>query len=252
MIEYYAQSHVGLVRKGNEDSYYAPAQSRPKDPQFFLCVADGLGGHNAGEIASQLAVRTLVTSMQTMEGKNQMLDHPFETMQKLFFEANDKIHMLSAESDKMYGMGTTLTAAVCKKHTVGIAHVGDSRAYLFNRDGLVQITTDHTFVQTLIQSGQLTEEAALTHPYRHVITRAVGIEQFLEIDFFEADWTTGDTLLLCSDGLTNMVIDKEIENIFKTKGTLQSQGSALLNLALEHGGKDNITLCLARREEDSK
>ena len=95
MIEYFAQSHVGLVRKGNEDSYYAPSQSRPKDPQFFLCVADGLGGHNAGEIASQLAVRTMVTSMQTMEGKNQMLDHPFETMQRLFFEANDKIHMLS-------------------------------------------------------------------------------------------------------------------------------------------------------------
>ena len=82
MIEYFAQSHVGLVRKGNEDSYYAPSQSRPKDPQFFLCVADGLGGHNAGEIASQLAVRTMVTSMQTMEGKNQMLDHPFETMQR--------------------------------------------------------------------------------------------------------------------------------------------------------------------------
>ena len=137
MIEYFAQSHVGLVRKGNEDSYYAPSQSRPKDPQFFLCVADGLGGHNAGEIASQLAVRTMVTSMQTMEGKNQMLDHPFETMQRLFFEANDKIHMLSTESEKMYGMGTTLTAAVCKKHMVCIAHVGDSRAYLFNEDGLV-------------------------------------------------------------------------------------------------------------------
>ena len=243
---------MGLVRKGNEDSYYAPSQSRPKDPQFFLCVADGLGGHNAGEIASQLAVRTMVTSMQTMEGNNQMLDHPFETMQRLFFEANDKIHMLSTESEKMYGMGTTLTAAVCKKHMVCIAHVGDSRAYLFNEDGLVQITTDHTFVQTLIQSGQLTEKAALTHPYRHVITRAVGIEQFLEVDFFEADWKLGDTLLLCSDGLTNMVSDEEIADIFKHKNSLEDQGSALLGLALEHGGKDNITICLARREGDSK
>ena len=252
MIEYFAQSHVGLVRKGNEDSYYAPSQSRPKDPQFFLCVADGLGGHNAGEIASQLAVRTMVTSMQTMEGKNQMLDHPFDTMQRLFFEAKDKIHMLSTESEKMYGMGTTLTAAVCKKHMVCIAHVGDSRAYLFNEDGLVQITTDHTFVQTLIQSGQLTEKAALTHPYRHVITRAVGIEQFLEVDFFEADWKLGDTLLLCSDGLTNMVSDEEIADIFKHKNSLEDQGSALLGLALEHGGKDNITICLARREGDSK
>ena len=252
MIEYYAQSHVGLVRKGNEDSYYAPSQSRSKDPQFFLCVADGLGGHNAGEIASQLAVRTLVTFMQNMEGKNQMLDHPFETMQKLFFEANDKIHLLSTESEKMYGMGTTLTAAVCKKETLSIAHVGDSRAYLCNKEGLVQITTDHTFVQTLIQSGQLSEQAALTHPYRHVITRAVGIERFLEVDFFEADWSLEDTLLLCSDGLTNMVEDQEIERILMDKDPLEKQGTALMNLALERGGKDNITLCLARRKEDSK
>ena len=113
MIQYFAQSHVGLVRTGNEDSYYAPGKGMGKDPQFFMCVADGLGGHNAGEIASQLAVRTLVTSMQTMEGKNAMLDHPFETMQQLFFQTNDKIHMLAGESEKLYGMGTTLTAAVC-------------------------------------------------------------------------------------------------------------------------------------------
>ena len=90
MIQYFAQSHVGLVRTGNEDSYYAPGKGMGKDPQFFMCVADGLGGHNAGEIASQLAVRTLVTSMQTMEGKNAMLDHPFETMQQLFFQTKAK------------------------------------------------------------------------------------------------------------------------------------------------------------------
>ena len=250
MIEYFAQSHVGLVRKGNEDSYYAPSQSRPKDPQFFLCVADGLGGHNAGEIASQLAVRTMVTSMQTMEGKNQMLDHPFETMQRLFFEANDKIHMLSTESEKMYGMGTTLTAAVCKKHMVCIAHVGDSRAYLFNEDGLVQITTDHTFVQTLIQSGQLTEKAALTHPYRHVITRAVGIEQFLDVDFFEADWKLGDTLLLCSDGLTNMVSNEQIQQIIKTEKNLQKAAELLVETANRNGGRDNITVLLISRKSN--
>lgn len=250
MIEYYAQSHVGLVRKGNEDSFYAPNLAMSKDPQFFLCVADGLGGHNAGEIASQLAVRTLVTYMQTMDGKNQMLDHPFETMQQLFFEANDKIHLLSTESEKMYGMGTTLTAAVCTRDTISLAHVGDSRAYLHTQKNLVQITTDHTFVQTLLQSGQITPEAALTHPYRHVITRAVGIEQFLEVDFYEAKWRVGDTLLLCSDGLTNMVDDEEIAAHLQENTSLEQQGKALLELALAHGGKDNITLCLARREGD--
>ena len=252
MIQYFAQSHVGLVRTGNEDSYYAPGKGMGKDPQFFMCVADGLGGHNAGEIASQLAVRTLVTSMQTMEGKNAMLDHPFETMQQLFFQTNDKIHMLACESEKLYGMGTTLTAAVCTQKYIYLAHVGDSRAYLQTKEGLVQITTDHTFVQNLIQSGQLTEKAALSHPYRHVITRAVGIEQFLEVDFFEAHWTLGDTLLLCSDGLTNMVTDEQIQSQLSRKASLEEQGHALLNLALENGGQDNITLCLARREADHR
>ena len=107
------------------------------------------------------------------------------------------------------------------------------------KTGLCRLRQISTFVQTLIQSGQLTEKAALTHPYRHVITRAVGIEQFLEVDFFEADWKLGDTLLLCSDGLTNMVSDEEIADIFKHKNSLEDQGSALLGLALEHGGKDN-------------
>ncbi len=246
MIEFFALSNIGNVRKNNEDAYYIPEPAPGNDPKYFMCVADGLGGHNAGEIASQLAIRTLLSSMQTMEGKNRMLNHPFETMQQLFFQANDKIAMLAADSERMQGMGTTLTAAVCTQQMVYIGHVGDSRAYLQTQNGLLQITTDHTFVQTLMQTGQLSPPAALTHPYRHVITRAVGIEKILDIDFYEVKWQPKDRLLLCTDGLTNMLDNQEIAEFLSMDGSLETAALALMALAMKKGGKDNTTLCLAQ------
>src|SRR3954471_8819064 len=182
-------SDLGLQRQGNEDNYFVQA------PLFV--VADGMGGAQAGEVASEMAVESFGGGLPDGD--------PGESLKNIIEEANRRIHARSRESTGRAGMGTTVTAAHVGEETVTIAHVGDSRCYLVRDGDVRRITRDHSLVAELVERGKLTEEQAETHPQRSVITRALGPEANVQVDVFEERGKSGDLFMVCSDGLTSMV-----------------------------------------------
>ncbi|MBQ9299434.1 MAG: Stp1/IreP family PP2C-type Ser/Thr phosphatase [Clostridia bacterium] len=226
----YYKSHVGLVREQNEDTVLAD------DRQGIFILADGMGGHQAGEVASLLAATTL---RDTLAGRTPSA----EGMQQGFRAANSTVYRRSLEDSALNGMGTTMTALWDHGDHILLGHVGDSRAYLFLDGRLRQISEDHSLVGDLVRSGAITEEEAFHHPYRNVITRAVGTDETVRTDVVEILKTPGEKWLLCSDGLTDLVRDPEIA---ETLAAMDSQAAVdrLIELALLHGGKDNVSVML--------
>ncbi len=214
-----ARTDVGRVRKGNEDSYTA------NEPLF--AVADGMGGHQGGEVASSVALEVLSQGDGPLEG--------------LVRKANDEVFRRAAGDPGLTGMGTTLTALRHEGNVLRLAHVGDSRAYLL-RDGTIQrLTKDHTVVERLVDEGRLTAEEAEIHPQRSILTRALGVDQSLQVDQGAIEPRTGDRLLLCSDGLTGMIGEDEITRILTEHADPQAAANALVDAANAGGGQDNIT-----------
>ena len=228
------RTDTGRQRRGNEDSAFVRA------PVF--AVADGMGGAQAGEVASQLAVEAFEAGLPE-DGS------PEERLAEVVQRANRRIHELSRTQHEHAGMGTTLTAAYLDAGHVVIAHVGDSRAYLFRDGQLVRLTQDHSLVEELRQRGKLTEEEAAEHPQRSIITRALGPEPDVQVDTLSQAVRSGDVILLCSDGLTSMISEKQVLQILADAPTLQAAGDALIDGANAAGGKDNITVVLFRVEE---
>jgi protein phosphatase len=228
------RTDTGRQRRGNEDSAFVRA------PVF--AVADGMGGAQAGEVASQLAVEAFEAGLPE-DGS------PEERLAEVVQRANRRIHELSRTQHEHAGMGTTLTAAYLDGGHVVIAHVGDSRAYLFRDGQLVRLTQDHSLVEELRQRGKLTEEEAAEHPQRSIITRALGPEPGVQVDTLSQAVRSGDVILLCSDGLTSMISEKQVRQILADAPTLQAAGDALIDGANAAGGKDNITVVLFRVEE---
>lgn len=225
------KSDVGRVRSQNEDvAFVNPAQN-------LMAVADGMGGHNAGEVASFMAIDTL---KQLLRGHT---PDP-ERMQYAFEEANHRIYAAATDNEKYQGMGTTMTMLWCAESTVLLAHVGDSRAYLLRDGKLRQVTQDHSVVAELLRSGLLTPEEARRHPYRNVITRVLGSASGVDVDLCAHERHSGDIWLLCSDGLSDMLNDEEIERLILSNPPEQA-AAEMLRLALEAGGRDNITFILA-------
>jgi serine/threonine protein phosphatase PrpC len=215
-------SDPGRKRRRNEDSYVI-------DPPLFA-VADGMGGAQAGEIASKLAASAVRSG------------DPGQ-LEELIQEANRRVHQRSVEDSAASGMGTTLTVAEIVGERVSIGHVGDSRAYLVRDGSLEQLTQDHSLVAELVRSGKLTPEEAEQHPQRSVITRALGTDPDVDVDTFAVEPRTGDLFLLCSDGLTSMVDDRMIERLVEEKrGDLEGLVKALIRAANKGGGEDNITV----------
>jgi PPM family protein phosphatase len=228
------RSDPGRQRTANEDSYVA----RP--PLF--AVADGMGGAQAGEVASRIAAE----SFEPAERGEQ----PAETWLRTIAEvANDRIHNLSREDSTVSGMGTTLTAALLEGEEVTLAHVGDSRAYLYRDGELKLLTSDHSLVEELRRQGRLTDEQAEDHPQRSIITRALGPESEVEVDTMTHSARPGDVYLLCSDGLTTMVRESRIAEILAGTSDLDAAVSQLVGEANEAGGRDNITVVAFRLEE---
>jgi protein phosphatase len=225
---------TGLQRRDNEDSKFARA------PVFV--VADGMGGAQAGEVASKIAVEAFELSLPD-EGR------PEEQLAERAREANQRIYALSREEQERAGMGTTLTAAYLGDRDLAIAHVGDSRAYLFRDGELKRLTQDHSLVDELVRRGKLTEAQAAEHPQRSIITRALGPEEDVEVDTFTYPLRPGDVVLLCSDGLTSMVSEERVAQILGSAEALDQVGRALIREANEAGGRDNITVVLFRAEE---
>jgi protein phosphatase len=236
VAEQYAATDTGLQRRVNEDSLLARA------PLFV--VADGMGGAQAGEVASRIAV----------ESFQQGLDDPSDPEGRLLAfaqAANARIYELSHSHAEQAGMGTTLTAVYVGEREVAIAHVGDSRAYCLRGGALERLTDDHSLVDELLRQGRLTPEEAVEHPQRSVITRALGPEATVEVDTRSYRARPGDVYLLCSDGLTAMVSEARLAEILRAHPRLHDAGEALIAAANEEGGRDNITVVLARLEDVS-
>ena len=235
VAEEFHKTDTGRQRRHNEDSLHARA------PLFV--VADGMGGAQAGEVASRMAVETMERGLPDGDGPAQ------DRLADRVEEANVSIHEQSQTDRERAGMGTTVTAAYIGEEEAAIAHVGDSRAYLLRDGGLRKLTRDHSLVDELIASGKLTEEEARTHPQKSVITRALGPEPHVEVDRQTVPLRHGDVFLLCSDGLTTMLEESEVAGILTTAPTLEQAGRALVAAANEAGGRDNITVILFRVED---
>ncbi|MDO4866610.1 MAG: Stp1/IreP family PP2C-type Ser/Thr phosphatase [Clostridia bacterium] len=237
-MKVYAVTDVGRVRPINEDSFYAPAEG-----ERFCAVADGMGGHNAGEVASALAVQVFSRSMRDVERITA------EALRAAVERANDEVYYAAMENAGMSGMGTTFSALAVQDDTVFLAHVGDSRIYLVRRGAIMQITTDHTLVEEMVQRGMITPREARVHPKRNIITRALGTEARVEIDVMQMSLREGDAFFLCSDGMSNYVEERDILRAVESGADWQAKLERLLTLALENGGSDNITGMFAVFEE---
>lgn len=236
VAEHFEKSDTGRQRRANEDSYFVRA------PLFV--VADGMGGAQGGEVASQLAAETFARGLPD--------DGPSERrLEERVREANRRIHERQQGDRALHGMGTTITAAYLDGDELALAHVGDSRAYLLRDGELTRLTRDHTLVEELVRRGELTEQEAAEHPQRSIITRALGPEEEVEIDLHTHRMQAGDVLLLCSDGLTGMIDEAEVTEILAgaAPGSLAVAGRSLVAAANDAGGRDNITVVLFRLEE---
>ena len=236
VAEHVARTDTGHQRATNEDSHLERA------PVFV--VADGMGGAQAGEVASQLAVAHFADGLPGEDG-----DGAERRLALAVREANAEIHALSESDARRAGMGTTLTAAYVGRGEVSFAHVGDSRAYRLRDGELERITEDHSLVEELLRQGRLTEEEAEEHPQRSIITRALGPEPDVEVDTFTVAATDGDVFLLCSDGLTSMLGEAAIADILRAAPDITAAAEQLVAAALDAGGRDNVTVVLFRVED---
>jgi PPM family protein phosphatase len=229
---------VGKTRSGNEDALLIG--------DSVFAVADGMGGHLAGEVASETALEPI----RALAGK--VFDDASQAVTALrdaVVAANDTVSDLAEREPAYHGMGTTLTAALVEGRRLHLAHVGDSRAYLLRDGGFSQLTDDHTLVQHLIDEGQLTREEAARHPQRSIITRAIGVSREVEVDSMSLELVAGDQLLLCSDGLTGVVSDQQIAETLQTVEDPDETVHRLIDLANGAGGPDNITVLLLRYDD---
>ena len=236
----YALTNVGVRRNTNQDYVYFSEENVGNLPNL-LVVADGMGGHKAGEVASELAVNAVLQSLK--ENKN---TDKITLIEEAIAAANGRVLDMAVSDEKYKGMGTTLVVATLDENMLYVANVGDSRLYLIDDEGIRQITRDHSLVQEMVSIGELDKESARTHSRKNVITRAVGVEKNLMADFFEVDVKPGTKILLCSDGLTNMVEDVDIQSIIEASGNdLEDVVHKLIDSANENGGLDNIAVVLA-------
>ena len=234
----YSITDIGKRRSANQDFVYASDQP-VGNLSNMLIVADGMGGHNAGDLASRYTVESMVDYIGKAVEKR-----PIPLLAEAIHHANELV-VEKAKSDKaLEGMGTTVVAATVQENYLYVANVGDSRLYLIDQE-IEQITRDHSLVEEMIRVGELQRKDAKSHPDRNIITRAVGVRTPVKIDFFDIKLEPGDVILLCSDGLTNMVEDEDILRIVKKSSSLKEAAQRLVTEANKNGGKDNISVVLA-------
>lgn len=236
-----ASTHVGMRRRVNEDRYaLAP------DLGLYL-VADGMGGHTAGQVASELAAETALRTVRTLQAA---AVSPAEKLRHAVACANREIYATSQIQPELAGMGTTLVALLATGDRVALAHVGDSRAYLIRNGRIRCLTDDHSLVGELVRRREISEAAAREHPHRHVLTRALGVRASAEPDLAEMTPLAGDIFAMCSDGLTAHVLDDEIAAEIGRHDDIQFACDSLVARANERGGEDNVTVVLVRYEKD--
>ena len=230
---------IGERRRINQDYVFCSEAAVGKLPNLFI-VADGMGGHNAGDYASRFCVEFF---RQKIEESN--IDMPVASIEEALKETNDMLRNKAQEKAELEGMGTTFVAATIFDKDMYIANVGDSRLYVIGKD-MKQITEDHSLVEAMVKTGELDRSEASVHPNKNIITKAVGVNEVLEPDFFEVNLEDGDTVLMCSDGLTNMLEDETIEQIIRENDDLEAAAETLVKCANQNGGKDNIAIIIIK------
>lgn len=238
MLKTFSMTDIGRKRKANQDYVYSSEAPVGQLPNLFV-VADGMGGHNAGDYASRVAVETIVERIADSKESDPLL-----TFEEAIHSANVRIRELAGSSPQLEGMGTTVVVASCQEGSLSVANVGDSRLYVVGRRGIRQITRDHSWVEEMVRRGGLGREEARNHPDKNIITRAVGAEDTVKADFFKVRLETGDVVLMCTDGLTNMLEDEEIRMILDGARDTVEKVEALVRAANENGGRDNISVIL--------
>jgi PPM family protein phosphatase len=214
-----------------------------KDGNRLAVVADGMGGHRAGDVASKMTIGILESAW--IESQHiRSAEQAEEWLREKISEVNQTLYNHSNNNPECEGMGTTIIAAICTEQFITLAHIGDSRCYLLNESGYKQLTEDHSLVYELVRTGQISKEDAENHPRKNVILRALGTEQTVEMDIITVMFEEGDYLLICSDGLSNKVTEKEMVEILSNQETLQKRADTFIHLANDYGGEDNITLVI--------
>ena len=227
----FALSDMGKVRSNNEDTFFCT------DWEGFFLVADGMGGHKAGEVASAMTRDLISEKLRTTKGAENL-----DTLiREAFLEANTKVHGKALKGTDCEGMGCTCVVLMLREQSFFLAHVGDSRAYLLRKGELKQMTRDHSYVEELFIRGLITEEEKVDHPYKHQITRYVGCTSKLEVDISSGPVWNGDLFLVCTDGLSEMVAPEKMKEILQAHSDPQDSAKMLIAEALEAGGKDNVT-----------
>lgn len=234
----FAITDVGKRRELNEDYIYTSDKTIGSLSNLFI-VADGMGGHNAGDYASKHTVERVVKTVEELK-EAQDLE---EIIQEAIYNANAYIYEKSKEESSLSGMGTTLVVATIKDGEVTVANIGDSRMYVVNQE-MKQITKDHSLVEEMVSMGGIDREAARNHPDKNIITRAIGVKELVLADFFAVKLKKDDKLLLCTDGLTNMLKDDEIHHIIESNQDIEVAARALIAAANQNGGRDNISVVL--------
>lgn len=229
---------IGKHRKRNEDSVCAGMT----DKIAYAVVADGMGGHLAGEIASRMAVELIEKEFMKI---NPETDNIINKIKGAYIDANSKIYQYAEDNSKILGMGTTAVSAIVLGSQLIVANIGDSRAYMIGKQNIIQVSKDHSYVQQLVDAKTITKEQAMNHPKRNYITRAMGTDEGIITDVFIKEYS-GETVLLCSDGLCGLVTDKEIFDIVKGTDDLEKTAHMLIEKANEKGGTDNITVALMK------
>ncbi|KGR92120.1 protein phosphatase [Ureibacillus massiliensis 4400831 = CIP 108448 = CCUG 49529] len=236
------ESDIGLKRKVNEDR--AAFIERP-DHYKLAILADGMGGHNAGDVASEMAIKEMEYLFKNAISKNFETLHSKKIwMLEVVKTVNEKIYKHSLLNEECQGMGTTLIAVLIDHEKCLISHIGDSRAYYFTPNEVELITRDHSYVNILVEKGEISEEEAENHPQKNVIVKALGIETRIDPDFYEITLEDNAFLLICSDGLSNKLSTEEMYAILSLEMSIEDKGKKLVQLANDSGGEDNISLIL--------
>ncbi|MDD6571321.1 MAG: Stp1/IreP family PP2C-type Ser/Thr phosphatase [Thermoflexaceae bacterium] len=233
----YSATDVGKVRKVNQDTVFCSTDPVGNLPNLFI-VADGMGGHKAGDLASRLTVETVVDMVQSLDDSD-----PITLIGKAIHRANEVVLGKAREAEEFNGMGTTVVVSCIKDGMLYVANVGDSRLYVINKE-IKQITRDHSLVEELVSMGQLDRKEARTNKNKNIITRAVGGMKVVMADYFEIQLEEKDMILMCTDGLTNMVEDEEIMGLVKQKASIEVRVANLIQSANNHGGRDNVGVIL--------
>ena len=238
MLKTFSITDIGRKRKLNQDFVYTSEQPVGSLPNLFI-VADGMGGHNAGDYASKVTVETIVEKIKVSTETERT-----HILEEAIVAANALIRTKARESADLEGMGTTVVVATCEGNRLCVANVGDSRLYVTNRKEIRQITKDHSWVAEMVRRGGLGKEEARNHPDRNIITRAIGADDTVKVDFFTVQLKEGDLILMCTDGLTNMLEDEEIRMILNGARDIVEKAEELVTAANDRGGRDNISVIL--------